>query len=40
MDQEPNARQVASLHRQLNDAKENLRLSDERIAQQVQEVYG
>jgi hypothetical protein len=38
MDQEPNARQVASLHRQLSDAEENLRLIDERIAQYVQEV--
>jgi hypothetical protein len=38
MDQEPNAQQVASLHRQLSDAEENLRLIDERIAQYVQEV--
>jgi hypothetical protein len=38
MDQEPNARQVASLQRQLSDAEENLRLIDERIAQYVQEV--
>lgn len=38
MDREPNARQVASLLRQLSDAEENLRLIDERIAQYVQEV--
>ncbi len=38
MDLEPNARQVASLVKQLSDAEENLRLIDERIAQYVQEV--
>ncbi len=38
MDQESNARQIASLVKQLSDAEENLRLVDERIAQYVQEV--
>ena len=38
MDQESHTRQVASLLRQLNEAAENLRLIDERIAQYVQEV--
>ncbi|HSD85074.1 MAG TPA: hypothetical protein VLG46_14495 [Anaerolineae bacterium] len=38
MDREPNARNVASLVRQLSDAEENLRLLDERVAQYVQEV--
>jgi len=38
MDREPNARNVASLVRQLSDAEENLRLIDERVAQYVQEV--
>src|SRR5512136_2513950 len=38
MDQESNARQVASLQKQLSEAEENLRLIDERIAQYVQEV--
>ena len=38
MDQESNARKVASLVKQLSEAEENLRLIDERIAQYVQEV--
>ena len=38
MDQEPNARKVASLAKQLSEAEENLRLIDERIAQYVQAV--
>jgi hypothetical protein len=38
MDQETNARQVASLVKQLSEAEENLRLIDERIAQYVQVV--
>jgi hypothetical protein len=38
MDQESNARTVASLVKQLSDAEENLRLIDERIAQYVHEV--
>jgi len=38
MDQESNARKVASLMKQLSEAEENLRLIDERIAQYVQEV--
>jgi len=38
MDQESNARNMASLVKQLGDAEENLRLIDERIAQYVQAV--
>jgi hypothetical protein len=38
MDQESNARRMASLVKQLSEAEENLRLIDERIAQYVQEV--
>jgi hypothetical protein len=38
VDQEPNARTVASLVKQLSEAEENLRLIDERIAQYVQAV--
>ena len=38
MAQEPNARKVASLMKQLSEAEENLRLIDERIAQYVQAV--
>jgi hypothetical protein len=38
MDREPNARNVASLVRQLSDAEENLHLIDERVAKYVHEV--